>query len=64
MELKLLVRAMLRALGHDEVNKIIDEEGHVKVNCDFCNQLYLFDQVDAEQLFVGETSPDVPSTRH
>ena len=58
------VRNMLRALGHDEVNKIIDEEGHVKVNCDFCNQLYLFDQVDAEQLFVGETSPDVPSTRH
>jgi molecular chaperone Hsp33 len=47
------VADMLRALGSDEVNDIIREEGKVSVGCEFCNQQFEFDAVDAEELFAG-----------
>lgn len=58
------VRDMLRSLGDQEVNDILQQEGKVSVNCQFCNQKYDFDQVDAEQLFASDVSPEVPQTRH
>ncbi len=42
---------MLRGLGRKEVRAIIAEQGGVEVTCDFCNQHYAFDAVDAEALF-------------
>ncbi len=58
------VRTMLRAMGPDEVHDILREQGSVSVTCEFCNQKYEFDAVDAEQLFAAESSPAVPPTRH
>ena len=48
------VSNMLRLLGREEVDSIIQEQGRIKVNCDFCNAEYLFDPIDASQLFVNQ----------
>jgi len=58
------VGAMLRSLGRDEVMDIVRTEGQVEITCQFCNKRYLFDAVDAEQLFASETTPPVTPTRH
>ncbi len=59
------VANMLRTLGYAEVQDILLEQGDIRVACEFCNQKYAFDRVDAEQLFTSEIPPDSPgSTRH
>lgn len=58
------VRGMLRALGPDEVHDIITEQGRIAVTCEYCNQNYSFDPVDAKEIFAAETSPPVPPTTH
>jgi molecular chaperone Hsp33 len=55
---------MLRLLGHQEVQSILDERGTVEVNCEFCNRRYDFDPVDAEQVFAADVVTRVGSTRH
>lgn len=47
------VTGMLRMLGHEEIRSIVEEHGRVEVHCEFCNQRYEFDPVDAEQVFSG-----------
>ena len=58
------VTAMLRMLGLDEVRSILDEQGRIDVDCEFCNQHYRFDPVDAEQIFAAAVLTDAGSTRH
>ena len=58
------VRTMLRALGPDEVHDILAQEGKIGVHCEFCNQYYEFDAVDAELLLAADNPPEVPDTRH
>ena len=55
---------MLRLLGRPEVRSILTERGAVEVNCEFCNRHYVFDAVDAEQVFASEIVTRVASTRH
>jgi molecular chaperone Hsp33 len=50
------VAAMLQGMGQEEVASIIAELGAVTVTCEFCQQPYRFDAVDAERLFF-----DLPS---
>ncbi len=45
------VAGMLKILGTDEVESILTERGHIEVNCDFCNKQYVFDAVDAAEIF-------------
>ena len=45
------VEKMLVSLGVDEVKSMIEELKIIKVACEFCNHNYIFDSVDAEQLF-------------
>ncbi|MDH5218892.1 MAG: Hsp33 family molecular chaperone HslO, partial [Gammaproteobacteria bacterium] len=45
------VRNMLRGLGHAEIRSIIEEEGVVDTSCEMCGQRYVFDQIDAEEIF-------------
>jgi molecular chaperone Hsp33 len=55
---------MLKMLGHAEVDSILAERGSIEIHCEFCNQRYEFDSVDAAQLF-AETVPAAGSeTRH
>lgn len=51
------VSGMLRMLGHEEIDSILAEQGSISVNCEFCNQAYSFDGIDAAQLFVPH-APD------
>ncbi|MBU9176991.1 Hsp33 family molecular chaperone HslO [Burkholderia gladioli] len=46
------VGGMLRMLGREEVDSVIEERGHVEIHCEYCNERYEFDPVDVEQLFV------------
>ncbi len=55
---------MLRALGHGEIEQVLEEHGTVTVTCEFCGIEYNFDSVDAERLFAAANQPDVPTTRH
>lgn len=58
------IETMLRGLGYDEVRDILEEQGLVSVNCEFCRQEYAYDAVDVERLFAAADQPDVPPTRH
>jgi len=50
------VSNMLRMLGEEEISSILEEQGKIEVNCDFCNTHYSFDQVDAAQLLATEVA--------
>ena len=58
------IDTMLRGLGYDEVRDILEEQGKVSVNCEFCRQVYAYDAVDIERLFAASDQPEVPPTRH
>lgn len=58
------VSNMLKMLGSTEVDSIIEERGEIEVNCDFCNAAYVFDKMDAEQLFAADITPPVSKTKH
>jgi molecular chaperone Hsp33 len=61
---KTKVSAMLRMLGVDEVNSILNERDNIEVNCDFCNKQYLFDAVDAAALFTNEIVVNLSASTH
>lgn len=46
------VAGMLRNLGQDEVESILTEQGKVEVGCEFCGRQYVFDPIDADELFI------------
>jgi molecular chaperone Hsp33 len=58
------VTDMLRILGYGEVRSVLEERGAVEVYCEFCNRRYLFDRVDAEQVFAAEVITRAKPTRH
>lgn len=58
------VASMLKMLGKEEVDSILAEQGRIDVHCEFCNQRYEFDKVDAGILFVGATFIPGSDTRH
>ncbi|HSD97574.1 MAG TPA: Hsp33 family molecular chaperone HslO [Sulfuricaulis sp.] len=58
------VEAVLRMLGRDEIHSILDEQGTVSVDCEFCGSRYEFDRIDAEQLFAALHSAPATPTRH
>jgi molecular chaperone Hsp33 len=50
---------MLKMLGQGEVDSVLEEQGHVGVNCDFCGQHYEYDKVDCAQLFATDAPVEV-----
>jgi molecular chaperone Hsp33 len=58
------VEAVLRMLGPDEIRSILEEQGSVSVDCEFCGSRYEFDRIDAEQLFAAAHSIPATNTRH
>ena len=52
--------AMLLSLGKAEASEILEAEGEISVNCEFCSANYSFDQIDVEQVF-GEGAVVSPS---
>ena len=51
------VAGMLQALGHDEVRSALAETDPLEINCEYCNQRYIFDQLDVSQLFTQDELP-------
>ena len=52
------VRAMLRSLGREEVNAVLEEHGEVLIQDEICNHTYRFDAPAIDALFkAGEISP-------
>ena len=56
------VAGMLRNLGQEEVDSILEEQGLIEVGCEFCGQQYRFDAVDTAHLFT-EPGNDPPASR-
>jgi len=45
------VRSMLKGLGREEADSIIEERGTVEIRCEFCGQEYRYDAVDVGEMF-------------
>ena len=45
------MKHVLTVLGEQDVQALLQEKGQVEVNCDFCNQTYVFDPIDIALLF-------------
>lgn len=58
------VGEMLKMLGAQEVGEVLEEQGSVEIACDFCNQHYVFDQDDANELFGADVMAARNETRH
>ncbi len=56
------VAGMLRMLGHEEVQAMLQEQDTIEVDCEFCNKHYVFDKVDAEQAFASDAP--APASRN
>jgi molecular chaperone Hsp33 len=58
------VAGTLRALGREEMETLLAEEGEIVVDCEFCNRRYAFDAVDLEQLLTAAIAPVESKERH
>jgi len=58
------VGQMLKMLGREEVHAILEDRGDIEVFCEFCNQRYEFDRIDAELMFVEAVVLPVSESRH
>jgi molecular chaperone Hsp33 len=58
------VAQMLRMLGAEEVDSILAEREVIEVHCEFCNQRYEFDKIDAAQMFLPTVTVEANETRH
>jgi len=45
------IEKVLVSLGKDELNDILEKEGTIKVDCQFCDKVYEFNAGDVEKLF-------------
>lgn len=54
------VKSMIRSLGREEADAIIEERGEIEVTCHFCGHTRRFDKTDVAALFAG--TDDLPKT--
>jgi len=55
---------MLRMLGREEIESLLEERGEVSVSCNFCGKPYEFDAVDCAALFVENLDDSGSRTLH
>jgi molecular chaperone Hsp33 len=59
------VAGMLRSLGRDEIDGLIEERGTAEVACEFCGAQYRFDAVDVGEVFTpAGNQPPASSGMH
>lgn len=60
------IARMIRSFGEKESREIIDEQGSIKVRCEFCGSLYVFEAKDIDAIFndarAANTPADISST--
>jgi molecular chaperone Hsp33 len=55
----------LISLGLEDAQQlVIEHHGHIEIDCQFCNQRYLFDAADVAQLFAGGGVDSPADTHH
>ena len=55
----------LVSLGAEDARQVLQEHGGtIEIDCEFCNERYLFDISDVEQLFAGAGIDSPSDTRH
>ena len=47
------VRAVLKAMSRDELEQILEEDGEISADCEFCNASYGFDSAVSQLLIFG-----------
>ncbi len=48
-------------MGYDDAMQLVEEEGEIRADCEFCNQSHRFDRVDVASLFkAGNQTPGTP----
>lgn len=58
------VVGMLRMIGRDEAQSVLDEQGELRVDCEFCNQAYVFDAPALDAVFGASNLFGGTQTRH
>ncbi|MBU4046353.1 MAG: Hsp33 family molecular chaperone HslO [Gammaproteobacteria bacterium] len=58
------VANMLRMIGREEVDEILAEREEIEVHCEFCNERYVFDKVDADAVFAEVVALSASKTIH
>jgi molecular chaperone Hsp33 len=58
------VEDMLRALGREENESVLAEQGSIDVTCEFCNRRYVLDAADVADAFAAVPPAASPKTRH
>jgi len=59
-----VIERTLRAMGRTELEDILQEQGAIEVDCEFCGKHYSFDPVDVEAILVPDGVSTPSSTRH
>lgn len=57
------IEAMMQSLGQQEAENILQEQGEIAIDCEFCNQHYVLDRVDIKRIF-SENSINISGTVH
>lgn len=52
------VARVLRGLGSEELDEIVESRGEVEVSCEFCNEQYRFDPLDVSRILRSDMSED------
>jgi molecular chaperone Hsp33 len=55
---------MLRMIGREEAQSVLDEQGELRVDCEFCNQAYQFDAAAIDAVFGAGNLFGGTQTRH
>ena len=58
------IERTLRALGEEELNSILAEQGKIEVNCEFCGAHYKFDPIDIAKALNEDHVSSSPDTLH
>jgi molecular chaperone Hsp33 len=51
------IERVLLGLGREEVDSILEEEGEIRADCEFCLGKYRFDRVDVAAIFADALPP-------
>ena len=51
------VEAMISSLGIEEARDMVEKQGSIEIDCEFCNTHYALDSLDIERLFNEQSAP-------
>lgn len=49
------IGSLIITLGEEDASQLIQEEGSIRVTCEFCGTLYEFDRIDTSDLFINSS---------